>query len=754
MPSSSRRDPRTFAQKTIAAAIAASALTALHQTAAAQTVSGSGAAVESNAGVSTGTVNRDTTGGLGVGAADPNARVSPVRPGSGPGINNTGSPVLPTPPSLRPPTGANGVAQNQPRIPGNTPPTNTGRNNAERNQQARPAPPGQSPVTPGTTAPGPANPALSRPAPPANGKAAAANRNVAPLPGQTGQILNFIDGRLTYREGMTTSTLSVTPQTVIQLDDRPIAISNIPADAQIRVERSPSNRSIVTRIVATSANNAAGAQAGAASPSASETNAQANQPAGPGGGLSNRPLAPGQNPNDVPLAPFSRGEERRFLPALDEGNTAKSGNQQPQQPARPLTDGSQFLGAGGRGQLPERTDIPDRARPGVDQPTTDNTATLPGTPGNGAARPDSPTDPNTNFRRPDAPLRYPRDARLSAGLGMTMSGTKEGITVGDVSANSIAARSGLLSGDRIQSINGRAVSTPADMGLALQQLRGQQEIRARVIREGLPNDVTLRLPNGFVDSLINEGAAAPTIGASVGLGNGLAVTPDGSVGVGVPVAPGVSAVVGAEGTVSGVPQNSVQSGMATGRAAISGQSAESQGTAGRGGNRNAAAPVGTQRSPATVQTTEALKVPDVNLGWNLRPTPEGVVISELVGGGVASSSKLEAGDVIDSIDGRPVTTPAAVSYELHRHRGGTSVDMTVLREGKRTTQRVRLPEDHQPLLLNTTETFGAANNDAKEQGATPSTPLPVTPTDQSLRVLEQENERLRREIEELRKKQP
>ena len=71
--------------------------------------------------------------------------------------------------------------------------------------------------------------------------------------------------------------------------------------------------------------------------------------------------------------------------------------------------------------------------------------------------------------------------------------------------------------------------------------------------------------------------------------------------------------------------------------------------------------VGTQKNPIT---TEALKVPPFDLGGELKATPEGVVLSTMVNDGLAAKSKLESGDIIESIDGRPITAPGAVAYEL------------------------------------------------------------------------------------------
>ena len=159
-------------------------------------------------------------------------------------------------------------------------------------------------------------------------------------------------------------------------------------------------------------------------------------------------------------------------------------------------------------------------------------------------------------------------------------------------------------------------------------------------------------------------------------------------------------------------------------------------------------PVGTQKSPVT---TEALKVPAFKMGAQLKATPEGVVVSSLTESGLAAESKLESGDIIETIGGRPIVAPGAVAYELHRHKAGSTVDVGILRGGRRMTHSLKLPNDHQPQLLNRNETFGESNNEAKEQGGSAARKVPVNPTEQSQKTLE-ENRELREEVNRLKAK--
>jgi len=346
---------------------------------------------------------------------------------------------------------------------------------------------------------------------------------------------------------------------------------------------------------------------------------------------------------------------------------------------------------------------------------------------------------------------------FSQRLGMQMNDSQQGLTVGSVTNQSLAARSGLRAGDHIQSINGTNVSTSADFARALQSAQSQGQINASVMRNGTPQNLSFALPNGFFNGINVPAAVTP---------NGItpvATTANGNV----VVAPDGSTAVNAGGVL--VPASGATTGANTGVAAT--------GVAGAGVGAavgaNAAAPATrtttqdttvVQQQPTRVRpvdppvaahraavTTEALKVPDVNLGWTLKATPEGVVMSSLIDDGIAAQNKFESGDIIESIGGRPVTTPGAVSYELHRHKAGANVEFTILRNGKRFTDDVTLPLDHKPLLLERNETFGQANNDAKDQGASGAKPVPVNPTPQSVRELEEENQRLRKELEGLKK---
>jgi serine protease Do len=136
-------------------------------------------------------------------------------------------------------------------------------------------------------------------------------------------------------------------------------------------------------------------------------------------------------------------------------------------------------------------------------------------------------------------------------------------------------------------------------------------------------------------------------------------------------------------------------------------------------------------------------VTPVELGWELKDTPEGVMILQIQADGVAHDSKLEAGDIIETVDGRPVTTPGALFYELHRHAPGTSTAIGIMRNGQRRTERIRLPETHTAEVLSGTAATGVT-------GGISSAPIGQAPTLESLQA---EIQALRAEIEALRQSQ-
>jgi len=934
----------------MAAAIAASAIASFGLEARAQTTGGGiGANVNGNAGASGNLPTQGTTGTAGgtatSGIAAPNVPVNPLTPGTGPGINNTGSPVLGVPRTLGVPIGGSGplTPRGTSRIPGNAipvnprinPPVTTGVNGAVQPQPL---------LTPTT---GTAGGTVVVPNDTLKGNLGTAGASAGlGASMRMGTLTDFTDSTISFKEGANTSTLMITPDTVVQMDGQNVALSAIPANSQVRIERSPTNANQVRRIVVVPQTGATGAasanasaqnsvhmqtgtgstgsanrslpttgpndtgfsrggtevnrqsgtgsnsrastgtsggssrstrlantgssartttgnrqattrtggalgttnQAGAVTGNAglaaggggvgiqTGTGAVPNQtgigdfggatditagtgngapnranlgdfggattgtrtgaptganttpggdinaatgtsrtPGGdinaatgtsrtPGGDInaatvnrpntSNRPLAPGStNPADQPLTPMARGGEQHFQAGFSDPRAL----QQQAQGQAATTDGSQFLGPVNGAGVGKPNPSGSKAS-GQSVDTGANAAV--NLPNNGVTPAGQAAPARDPRRRGDSLFTGP----IANRFGMELSDTNEGLTIGSVSNQSLAARSGLRAGDRIQSINGTNVTTAADFARALQGAnQNQAPITASVMRNGAAQNLNMSLPNGFFNGITIPPAGVavgPDGSTGVAVGNGnIAVAPDGSTGVNVG-----GVIVPATGpTQAGA--NGVAATGAVGATGIAGAAAtvptspaaqtttQEQQTVVQGQTptrvRPVDVPVAAHRGAVT---TEALKIPDVNLGWTLKPTPEGVVMSSIVQDGLAAQNKFESGDIIESIDDRPITAPGAVSYELHRHRAGATVKFGILRNGRRFTEDVTLPKDHQPLLLDRSETFGQANNDAKDAGGSGAKPLPVKPTEESVRTLEEQNQALRKELEAQKKK--
>jgi S1-C subfamily serine protease len=137
-----------------------------------------------------------------------------------------------------------------------------------------------------------------------------------------------------------------------------------------------------------------------------------------------------------------------------------------------------------------------------------------------------------------------------------------------------------------------------------------------------------------------------------------------------------------------------------------------------------------------------VELPFVDLGWGLQNTRNGTLIVE-VRKGPLHTEELMAGDVIVSIGKNKVGSPAAVNYELHRHRAGAIVEFELLREDRRVVKRVRLPKSHQALLVDAPPADALIG--ARSQADL--TPEEVA----AVRALVDEVQALRAEIAELRK---
>ena len=89
---------------------------------------------------------------------------------------------------------------------------------------------------------------------------------------------------------------------------------------------------------------------------------------------------------------------------------------------------------------------------------------------------------------------------------------------------------------------------------------------------------------------------------------------------------------------------------------------------------------------------DAGKVVRPYIGLRATPVSGGVQVTHVKSGGPAEQSGIQTGDVIESIDGRPVTTLGELFGEVDDHSPGQSVELGVLRDGARGDVEVHLLE--------------------------------------------------------------
>jgi serine protease Do len=92
--------------------------------------------------------------------------------------------------------------------------------------------------------------------------------------------------------------------------------------------------------------------------------------------------------------------------------------------------------------------------------------------------------------------------------------------------------------------------------------------------------------------------------------------------------------------------------------------------------------------------------------------PHGVIIQELVPGGAASKEDIKPGDVILKVDGKPVNQANELQSYVATKSAGTTVDLTIFRNGKELDRKVTLKEraeDSKTELANNNDESG--NND-------------------------------------------
>jgi PDZ domain-containing protein len=80
------------------------------------------------------------------------------------------------------------------------------------------------------------------------------------------------------------------------------------------------------------------------------------------------------------------------------------------------------------------------------------------------------------------------------------------------------------------------------------------------------------------------------------------------------------------------------------------------------------------------------------LGYDVRATPRGATVTGIAADAPAAG-KLETGDVIVAVDGKPTKTPDALRAEIGRHKPGQRVRLTVRRGGEVLDLTVRTVAD-------------------------------------------------------------
>lgn len=89
---------------------------------------------------------------------------------------------------------------------------------------------------------------------------------------------------------------------------------------------------------------------------------------------------------------------------------------------------------------------------------------------------------------------------------------------------------------------------------------------------------------------------------------------------------------------------------------------------------------------------DAGKVVRPYIGMRGAVTPGGVQVTHVFAGGPADEAGVHEGDVVESIDGRPVTTLGELFGTVDEHSPGESVELGVLRDGSRGGIKVDLVE--------------------------------------------------------------
>lgn len=91
-------------------------------------------------------------------------------------------------------------------------------------------------------------------------------------------------------------------------------------------------------------------------------------------------------------------------------------------------------------------------------------------------------------------------------------------------------------------------------------------------------------------------------------------------------------------------------------------------------------------------------VPPVKHGLTLETTADGILVKKVEPGSVGELADIHQGDLILRLAGKQVLTPLALDRRLHSYRGGTKLELAVLRDAKERLLFLTLPNDHEPAF--------------------------------------------------------
>ncbi len=126
---------------------------------------------------------------------------------------------------------------------------------------------------------------------------------------------------------------------------------------------------------------------------------------------------------------------------------------------------------------------------------------------------------------------------------------------------------------------------------------------------------------------------------------------------------------------------------------------------------------------ASPQPTEVLKgdapevatevVKPVELSATLATDTKGIAVVRIDRNSPLAKAGLKDGDLIQQAAGKNVLTPESLFRVLNEFDGGTNVELVVLRDGEEMSFTLELPEGHERVLVDTSETstHGAVNPD-------------------------------------------